>query len=47
MAERASQGDIMAFVTHEWDVRGGTVGTPLTNDLYPGWNPKTVIEAIV
>lgn len=46
LAEKASKGDLNAFLLHEWDIRGATVGTPLTNDLYPNWNPKSVIDAI-
>ena len=46
LAEKASKGDLNAFLLHEWDIRGATVGTPLTNDLYPDWNPKSVIDAI-
>jgi len=47
LAEKAGKGDLMSFLFHEWDLRGGTVGSPLTNDLYPDWNPKSVIDAIV
>ena len=46
MAERASKGDLIAFLYHAWDVSGGTAGSPLTNDLYPDWNPKSVVDAI-
>jgi len=46
LAEKASKGDFMSFLFHEWDLRGGTAGTPLTNDLYPDWNPKSVIDSI-
>jgi hypothetical protein len=47
LAEKAGKGDLMSFLFHEWDLRGGTVGSPLTNDLYPDWNPKSVIDTIV
>ena len=46
LAERGRKGDLIAFLLHEWDIRGGTAGTPLTNDLYPGWNPMSVVDAI-
>ena len=46
LAERASKGELAAFLFQEWDLRGGTVGTPLTNDLYPDWNPKSVVDSI-
>jgi hypothetical protein len=26
---------------------GGLVGDPLDNDLYPGWNPKKVLEYLL
>ena len=47
LAERAGEGDLLAFLFHEWDLRGATVGSPLSNDLYPDWNPKSVIDSIV
>jgi len=46
LAKKADDGDLMAFLFHEWDLHGGTVGSPLTNDLYPDWNPRSVIDAI-
>jgi hypothetical protein len=46
LAEKASKGDFVSFLFHEWDLRGATAGSPLTNDLYPNWNPKSVIDAI-
>jgi len=46
LAERASEGDLKSFLFQEWDLHGGTVGSPLTNDLFPGWNPKSVVDAI-
>jgi hypothetical protein len=46
LAERANKGDFAATLFHEWDVHGGIVGSPLTNDLYPDWNPKSVIDSI-
>jgi len=46
LAESASKGDVVAFLYYEWDLHGGLVGFPLSNDLYPGWNPKSVVDAI-
>jgi hypothetical protein len=46
LAEKAGKGDLRSFLFYEWDVRGGTAGTPLTNDLYPDWNPKSVVDSI-
>ncbi|KAF9654289.1 NAD-P-binding protein [Thelephora ganbajun] len=46
LAEGAGQGDIIAFLYYEWDVHGGSVGSHLSNDLYPDWNPKSVIDAV-
>lgn len=46
LAEKAGNGDLLAFLFHAWDVRGGTVGTPLTNHLYPDWNPRSVVDSI-
>ena len=42
LAENARTGDLAASLFYEWDVRGASVGSPLTNDLYPDWNPKSV-----
>ena len=47
MVEDASMGDCIAFLYYEWDLHGGAVGSPLSNDLYPDWNPKSVADAIV
>lgn len=47
LAERASKGDLISFLFHEWDISGATAGSPLTNDLYPDWKPKSVIETLV
>ena len=33
LAKRGSKGDLIAFLLHEWDIRGGAAGSPLTNDL--------------
>ena len=45
LAERASKGDILAFLYYEWDTHG-VVGSPLSNDLYPDWNPRSVVDAV-
>jgi len=47
LAENTRNGDLIASLFYEWDLRGGTVGTPVTNDLYPDWNPKSVIDYMV
>jgi len=46
LADEASKGDLVAFLYYEWDLHGGTVGSPLSNDLYPDWNPKSVVDAV-
>lgn len=46
LEERANKGDFAATLFYEWDVHGAVVGFPLTNDLYPDWNPKSVIDSI-
>jgi hypothetical protein len=46
LAKEAREGDIVSSIFHDWDVSGATVGTRLDNDLFPGWNPKKVIDAI-
>ena len=36
----------IAFLYCEWDVHGGPVGYPLSNDCYRGWNSQSVADAI-
>ena len=47
LAENASKGNLLSFIYHELDVNGGVVGSPLSNDLYPDWNPKSALDDIV
>jgi hypothetical protein len=46
LAENAAAGDLFAAYYYAADVYGGEVGEPLTNDLFPGWNPKKVLDVI-
>ena len=46
LLERAAAGDIFAAVYHSLEVYGTEVGKPLDNDLFPGWNPKKVLDVI-
>ena len=43
--ELKKAGDVFGVLYADWDEGGGVVGEP-DNDLYPGWNPKKVIEVI-
>ena len=47
LTEKAARGDIISEFLHEMDVNGGEVTRPLDNDLFPGWNPKKVLDVIV
>jgi hypothetical protein len=46
LLEKAAAGDIYAAFYISLEVDGGEVGKPLDNDLFPGWNPKKVLDAI-
>lgn len=46
LAERAAAGDLVSGSHHNMDVNEGEVGKPLDNDLFPGWNPKKVLDVI-
>ena len=46
LPERVAAGDISAGIYHSLDVYGGEVGKPLDNALFPGWNPKKVLDVI-
>ena len=46
LPDKAAAGDMYAAFYHDLDTRGGTVGEPLDNDLFPDWNPKKVFDAI-
>ena len=43
--ELKKAGDVFGVLYADWEQGGGVVGEP-DNDLYPGWNPKKVIEVI-
>jgi len=38
--------DFAAGIALRWEKGEGVVGDPVDNDLYPGWNPKKVLEYI-
>ena len=38
--------DVLRSLRLAWALGVGTVGFPLDNDLFPGWNPKPVIHYI-
>jgi hypothetical protein len=46
LEEKTRAGDFMATLYTEWEKGNGVVGEP-DNGLYPGWNPKKVIDVIV
>ena len=46
LAEKGAAGDLYSLFHHDLDVNGGEVGEPLDNDLFSGWNPKKVLDAI-
>ena len=39
-------GDVNFAFYYAADVHGGEVGKPLTNDFFPVWNPKKVLDVI-
>ena len=45
LKELKKAGDVYGVLYADWEEGGGIVGEP-DNDLYPGWNPKKVIEVI-
>lgn len=47
LTQKAAAGDLFAAYYYAADVYGSEVGQPLDNDLYPGWNPKKVLEVII
>ena len=46
LAEKAAAGDYFSEFFLDVDVNGAEVARPLDNDLFPGWNPKKVLDAI-
>jgi len=46
-SELEKRSDFAAAITLRWEKGEGVVGDTLDNDLYPGWNPKKVLEYIV
>ena len=46
LAESVAAGDLNSAFYHAADAYGAEVGKPLTNDLFPGWNPKKVFDVI-
>ena len=45
-SELEKRSDPVSLLTLRWERGEGVVGDPLDNDLYPGWNPKKVLEYI-
>jgi len=45
-SELEKRSDFAAVITLRWERGEGVVGDPVDNDLYPGWNPKKVLEYI-
>ena len=45
-SELEKRSDPVSVLTLRWERGEGVVGDPLDNDLYPGWNPKKVLEYI-
>jgi hypothetical protein len=45
-SELEKRSDPVSALTLRWERGEGVVGDPLDNDLYPGWNPKKVLEYI-
>ena len=46
VAEKAAAGDEFSEFFREVDVNGAEVARPLDNELFPGWNPKKVLDVI-
>ena len=46
LAGRAVAGDLFSAFYYNMDVNGGEVGILPDNDLFPGWNPKKVLDVI-
>jgi hypothetical protein len=47
LVQKAAAGDLFSAYYVAADVYGSEVGQPLDNDLFPGWNPKKVLEVII
>ena len=43
--ELRKAGEVFGVLYADWEVGGGAVGE-LDNFLYPGWNPKKVIQVL-
>jgi len=43
--KKEEAADLLGILYFDWENGNGVVGEP-DNDLYPGWNPKKVIDAI-
>ena len=43
--KKQEAGDLLGILYSDWENGNGVIGEP-DNDLYPGWNPKKVIDAI-
>ena len=46
-SELEKRTDFVSLITLRWERGEGVVGEPLDNELYPGWNPKKVLEHIL
>jgi len=47
LAENTAAGDLSSAFYYAADVHGGEVGKPLTNDLFPGWNPRRFLISLL
>ena len=45
-SELEKRSDFASTLALRWERGEGVVGEPLDNDLYPGWNPKKVLEYV-
>jgi len=45
-SELEKRTDFAAGIALRWERGEGVVGDSVDNDLYPGWNPKKVLEYI-
>ncbi|KAF9779857.1 NAD-P-binding protein [Thelephora terrestris] len=45
-SELEKRTDFVSTISLRWERGEGVVGEPLDNDIYPGWNPKKVLEYI-
>ena len=46
-SELEKRTDFVSLITLRWERGEGVVGEPLDNELYPGWDPKKVLDHIL